>query len=82
MENIATYSLAARLSVSKTEATIDRADGKSVTLDEAEFSDLILELAVDETGRLARAAHHRAVLHRFFTKKTMEPAKPILRVVA
>lgn len=82
MTELPIYGLSARVSACDVEARIERADGASVSLSPGEFSALILDLAVDETGAAARAAHQHEVLAQWFARKFQTlTTRPALRVV-
>lgn len=78
MTNKPTYCLSARLSADYSFATIDRADGESVTVPSAHLGALFLDLSVDDGGYVGTAEHHRSVLDVWFENG----GRPVMRRAA
>lgn len=76
------YAFSAFISATSSHGRIDRFDGQSVEIPEADMPDLLLDLAADGSGMQGRAKYHHLVLGEWFDRKAAAAGRPChLRVV-
>lgn len=72
MTDLPKYTLVAVLSRNSSEGAIHRGDGATVTLSGADVSALLVDIAIDDTGRQGDAAHRWRTLRDWFWRKSSE----------